>query len=970
MTVLESMVICLLPKGKEMAIQFVQLSNKSRVNSKKYYYGDLSNNVLSGQIGALLPNDCVVLDIDSSDPRSSYYIEWLVSKYPEVFVTKTTKAGGYHIWFKTKRKFKRTIGLMSIFGWKFDLLVGVNNYIVMPDNYQGRKYVNGFKSLAELANGWDEYNVELENLMDFMPCASGINQTTILECKEGERNDTLISWLGAFCARGVQVDKIKNFTRVLATITQLDAHEIETTVLSSLGKYEKRDASVYETGEDDKINVFAGEDYYSTMMKLIDYIKENKVAGFDEATGTGYFKYNRENLAGLTIKDLKNKLVLYFGDKLYYTQGAGETKKLARIPSSDRNILFDELFGRITYNSRHDIYNKLPVWDGTPRIQTFLKTYYECDTNPRLFWLFMTAIVGKLKEPEKAYVPYFFDWIGNAGIGKSLLQERLSNGWVEVLAPGRSPDDALVNVYKSNALIALDDEGSYFKSVVGKGSGYEWWKQFVTNAKDTFSRKFQQPETHPRSFIIVRTSNEPKTSFWIDERRQIIFESKLPKNECRILNLPKEFFAQMLAEAKVYYEKYGVYQLTDDDKLTIQMQQAQYFSTENEYYQQAKEYVDWVCSTLRAEKYHTFEDSQCFVKTPVATYGYAITWMTYAKWCSQRVRKPMLSGLFWNQIGAIAKQTGKVIKSNQRLALDGIASTEFASVVYNPDDIQLPDYSAKSTDAISLVDAFESADNPTPFTFGIDSGMIEELGVTRVKALATENRLVPMPDIDQYLPKVIVEFFDNTIDKIIPTTFNINGLGITYGLGGLHYAKKNWKSNGEPVIYLDVQSMYPTIMEKYNLLSRAVKYRWTFGQWLKDRLEAKAKGDTELADQLKLKINSVYGNMKNPSSPLYDPSYGSSIAVLGQKVMTILVMGLQHKGCDIINVNTDGVMYTCRDAESSDISAFIDKWESAFGLKLTEKTFVEFEQADVNNYRAKDSDGKLIIKGKKFRPVA
>lgn len=950
-----------------MAIQFVQLSRKTRVNSKKYYYGDLTNTILSGQIGAIIPSDCVVLDIDSTDPRSSYYIEWLVAKYPSVFVTKTTKSGGYHIWFKTKRNFKRAVGLVSIFGWRFDILVGTNNYIVLPDNYEGRRYFNGFKSLTELATGWDEYNVTLENIMDFMPCADTINANNILECKEGGRNDDLISWLGTFCAKGVPVAKIKPFVRVLAAITGLDAHEIESTVLSSLDKYEKRDASVYETGEADKITLFAGEDYYSTMMKLVDYIIANKVAGFDEATGTGYFKYGNEHINNMTIKDLKNKLVLYFGDKLYYTQGVGDSKKLARIPSTDRNILFDELFGRISYNSRRDIYDRLPVWDGQPRIQDFLKKYYDCDTNPRLFWLFMTAIVGKLKDPERAYVPYFFDWIGNAGIGKTLLQERLANGWVEVLSPGRSPDDALVNVYKSNALIAMDDECSFFKSVVGKGAGYEWWKQFVTNSKDTFSRKFQQPETHPRSFIIVRTSNEPKTSFWIDERRQIIFESKLKQNECRILELPKSFFEQMLAEAKVYYERNGVYELTDDDKLTIQMQQAQYFSTENEYYQQAKEYVDWTCNVLNLGRPLSFEDSQCIIKTPNATFGYAITWMTYAKWCQNHMRKPMLSGLFWNQIGAIARQTGRVIKSNQRLALDGIATTEFASVVYNPDDVQLPDYNTTKTEAISLVDAFENTEHPTALSVTVDNEMINELGAVKKAALAEENKLVPMPDIDQWLPSAVVKFFDTTIDKIIPTALSINGMSMTYGLGGLHYAIKDYTAT-EPVVYLDVQSMYPTIMEKYNLLSRAVKYRWTFGQWLRDRLEAKANGNKELADQLKLKINSVYGNMKNPNSPLYDPSYGSSVAVLGQKVMTILVMGLQAKGCTIINVNTDGVMFTIPDG--TDISTFVQKWETAFGLTLTQKIYVEFQQADVNNYKAKDTDGNVIVKGKKFKADA
>ena len=293
-----------------MALRFVQLDNKSRVSAKKYYYGDLSNNILSGHMGVLIPEDCVVLDIDCPDTRSSYYIDWLKAKYPSIFITKTHKAGGYHVWFKTDRKYKRAVGVMSIFGWKFDILVGVNNYITLPDNQEGRRYINGFNSLVELVKGWDDYKIKLDSVMDFMPYAQSVDANNILDCKEGGRNDDLISWLGTFCAKGVQVAKIKPFVRVLSAITGLDVHEIETTVLSSLEKYEKRDASVYETDSADKINIFAGEDYFSTMMKLVDYILQNKIAGFDEATGTGYFTLGKENITGMTVKDLKNKLVL------------------------------------------------------------------------------------------------------------------------------------------------------------------------------------------------------------------------------------------------------------------------------------------------------------------------------------------------------------------------------------------------------------------------------------------------------------------------------------------------------------------------------------------------------------------------------------------------------------------------------------------------------------------------------------
>ena len=46
------------------------------------------------------------------------------------------------------------------------------------------------------------------------------------------------------------------------------------------------------------------------------------------------------------------------------------------------------------------------------------KEYIYARTNPSFFWLYMTAIIGKIKEPSKCYVPYFFDFVGHKGLEK------------------------------------------------------------------------------------------------------------------------------------------------------------------------------------------------------------------------------------------------------------------------------------------------------------------------------------------------------------------------------------------------------------------------------------------------------------------------------------------------------------------------------------------------------------------------
>ena len=134
-------------------------------------------------------------------------------------------------------------------------------------------------------------------------------------------------------------------------------------------------------------------------------------------------------------------------------------------------------------------------------------------------------------------------------------------------------------------------------------------------------------------------------------------------------------------------------------------------------------------------------------------------------------------------------------------------------------------------------------------------------------------------------------------------------------------------------------------------------------KWVRDRERAKADGDKVKDAELKLKINSVYGLMKSEYCPLYDPYMASSIAVMGQVLMTILIGGLYSTGCRIVNANTDGLIIE----PAGNWRNICDQWEAQTGLKLTFKTIAELEQVNVNNYRATMSDGTVINKGEKFK---
>lgn len=74
---------------------------------------------------------------------------------------------------------------------------------------------------------------------------------------------------------------------------------------------------------------------------------------------------------------------------------------------------------------------------------------------------------------------------------------------------------------------------------------------------------------------------------------------------------------------------------------------------------------------------------------------------------------------------------------------------------------------------------------------------------------------------------------------------NVYGLECTYASGGLHGALKKYYINnkdGSVIIHSDVASLYPSIMIKHNLLSRAVEEPSKYEDVLKTRLALKHAG--------------------------------------------------------------------------------------------------------------------------------
>lgn len=418
-------------------------------------------------------------------------------------------------------------------------------------------------------------------------------------------------------------------------------------------------------------NVFSGrllqgETVATLLEKVIDIVEAHRL--FEKDTITGCIRSiplatTKDGL--ITTAEAEGLFKTFFNDKMFIINQSGNRAggfdtKTTRLSLDQQKTIFNQTLQYCTYNSRLEMFNAIPEWDGINRVDTFMKDYFMCDANPHFFWLFLTNVVGKIHDPEKNRVEHWFDFIGDAkGTGKSSFFPHLmgSIGYEKTAINGRfskrSAEDFYVECYNANAVIVCDDECSW---VVGSdsmkgGVSYDEFKSMTTNQWDTFSRKFCQPETHARPFVIVRTSNHPKTVFAANERRQIIFNIGLPEYTCLHWQLDDYYMSQLLAEAKAYYLEHGMYKLTVDDKEEIYQQNLDNMNTDTTDYFAMDEFIDEV----REDKEGKY-DAKLNAPTLPAGY-YWTTYKAFSAWFMEhKPRGKLMSGTqFWKQAEVYAK---------------------------------------------------------------------------------------------------------------------------------------------------------------------------------------------------------------------------------------------------------------------------------------------------------------------------
>ncbi len=129
-----------------------------------------------------------------------------------------------------------------------------------------------------------------------------------------------------------------------------------------------------------------------------------------------------------------------------------------------------------------------------------------------------------------------------------------------------------------------------------------------------------------------------------------------------------------------------------------------------------------------------------------------------------------------------------------------------------------------------------------------------------------------------------------------------------------------------PIVYADVESLYPSIMLSYNICPKSDELK-IFPSVLHDlkdlRFKAKDKareekelGNRTLADNFdamqgsfKILINAMYGYLGFSGGIFNDFNEADKITSTGQGIAKKMIMEFEARGCRVIEVDTDGILF-------------------------------------------------------------
>lgn len=213
----------------------------------------------------------------------------------------------------------------------------------------------------------------------------------------------------------------------------------------------------------------------------------------------------------------------------------------------------------------------------------------------------------------------------------------------------------------------------------------------------------------------------------------------------------------------------------------------------------------------------------------------------------------------------------------------------------------------------------------------------------------------------------ILDFYTNPKDGKLnyedELVVDIAGVEHTLKFGGLHGARKSYRSSGEDKLWLmDVSSYYPSLMYYLGYMSRGIpkSERETFKDIYDTKFRLSAEGRSSETKSQKLILNTIYGCMKNKYNGLYDPRMVNNVCITGQLLLIDLIDKVEDYAT-LIQSNTDGIIIIPND-EAKVLEA-MKEWSIRTKMPIEPEIVKALYQKDVNNYIMINEDDSITLKG-------
>lgn len=195
----------------------------------------------------------------------------------------------------------------------------------------------------------------------------------------------------------------------------------------------------------------------------------------------------------------------------------------------------------------------------------------------------------------------------------------------------------------------------------------------------------------------------------------------------------------------------------------------------------------------------------------------------------------------------------------------------------------------------------------------------------------------------------------------------INGFRLDFGQGGAHASLLSTIVKADDYFKVedaDVSSFYPNmaISNKIYPLHLGETFCTIYNDVYVQRQSFK-KGTPENA-VMKLALNGVFGDSGSEFSPFFDSSFLLKITINGQLSLCLLAERLlEIPKLQIIQVNTDGITVKYPRQHEDLYYKICDDWQKHVKLELEYADYESMHIANVNNYIARYTNGKVKLKG-------